>query len=116
MIGWTLTPRSNSFWLRATAATELPTRRGMIAKPALDPVFNPRALAVSRKRRLARRRRATRSGSRRRIDEAAAAGQRLRQRAHPDIDVAWIDAGLLEKAVASLAKDAEPMRLIDHQP
>ena len=47
---------------------------------------------------------------------AAARGQRLAQRAHPDVDRIGIDAEMLRTAMSLGTEDAESMRLVDHQP
>ena len=48
-------------------------------------------------------------------DVAAAGGQRLAQRAHPDIDGAAFEAEMFADAAAACAHDAERVRLVDHQ-
>src|ERR1700737_3727154 len=73
-MGCTLMPPSKSPWLRATAKTQLPAIMGIIAKPALVPVFHPRVLAASKNKRLTRRNLSTRPGSRCRMARAAGGG------------------------------------------
>ena len=53
---------------------------------------------------------------RRARDIPAAGGERLRQRPHPDVDPARIDAEMLENAVPARAQDAEIVGRVDHQP
>ena len=48
-------------------------------------------------------------------DVAAAAGQRLRQRARPELDVAAVDAEVLADAAAAGAEHPDAVRLVDHQ-
>src|SRR5256885_2040653 len=48
-------------------------------------------------------------------DIAAAARQRLAQRAHPEIDVVAVDRKMLAEAAPGRAEDAERMRLVDHE-
>lgn len=53
---------------------------------------------------------------RRARDIPAAGGQGFRQRPHPDVDPARIDAEMLEHAVPVRAQDAEIVSRVDHQP
>ena len=48
-------------------------------------------------------------------DVAAAARERLRQRAHPQLDVGAVDAEVLADAAAGRAEHAERVRLVDEQ-
>ncbi|EXI67521.1 MAG: hypothetical protein AW07_04517 [Candidatus Accumulibacter sp. SK-11] len=46
---------------------------------------------------------------------AATSGEGLAQRAHPDVDVAAVDAKVLPDAEAAVSHDAKGMRFVDHQ-
>ena len=69
-----------------------------------------------RREDLARARVAARSRSRRAVagDEAADRGERLRERAHHEVDVG-LAAEVLGRAAAVLAEDAEAVRVVHHQ-
>ena len=48
-------------------------------------------------------------------DVAAAAGQRLRHRARPELDVGAVDAEVFADATAGRAEHADAVRLVDHE-
>src|SRR3990172_2169470 len=127
-IGWTLMPRSNKARDRRKALTELPTMTGTTGVPAAEPVSRPRSLTSFRNSVANSRSRSTRRGSRWRTVRAATAaaapggggapaatGQRLGERAHPQVDVGAGHAPVLAETPAGRPDGAQRVRFIDQQ-